>query len=74
MIPQTAAVLLAAGSGTRVGSSVNKVLLPVDGIPILARSVRTVLDVEGVHRIVLVIRPEDREAVRETVGPAPRRP
>lgn len=44
-------------------------LLPVDGIPILARSVRTVLEVVGVHRIVLVVRPEDREAVTEAVAP-----
>ncbi len=69
MSPQAAAVLLAAGSGTRLGSSVNKVLLPVGGIPILARSVRTVLEVVGVHRIVLVVRPEDRDAVSEAVSP-----
>jgi 2-C-methyl-D-erythritol 4-phosphate cytidylyltransferase len=67
--PRAAAVLLAAGSGSRAGSSLNKVLLPVDGIPILARSVRTVLEVRGVHRIVLVVRPEDREAVRTAVAP-----
>jgi 2-C-methyl-D-erythritol 4-phosphate cytidylyltransferase len=66
---RAAAVLLAAGSGTRLGSSVNKVLLPVAGIPILARSVRTVLEVLGVHRIVLVVRPEDREAVSDAVAP-----
>ena len=67
--PRTAAVLLAAGSGTRVGAETNKVLLPLGGVPILARSVRTVLDVEGVHRIVLVVRPEDREAVSDAVAP-----
>jgi 2-C-methyl-D-erythritol 4-phosphate cytidylyltransferase len=72
--PRTAAVVLAAGSGTRLGARdgeepLNKVLLPLDGIPILARSVRTVLEVVGVHRIVLVVRPEDREAVRQAVAP-----
>ena len=67
--PHAAAVLLAAGSGTRLGSPVNKVLLPVDGIPMLARSVRTVLEVVGVHRIVLVVRREDREAVSDAVAP-----
>lgn len=66
---RAAAVILAAGSGTRVGSSVNKVLLPVGGVAILARSVRTVLQVRGVHRIVLVVRPEDRDEVRDAVGP-----
>jgi 2-C-methyl-D-erythritol 4-phosphate cytidylyltransferase len=67
--PRAAAVLLAAGSGSRVGAEVNKVLLEVDGIPILARSVRTILEVVGVHRIVLVVRPDDRGAVREAVAP-----
>jgi 2-C-methyl-D-erythritol 4-phosphate cytidylyltransferase len=69
MSTQAAAVILAAGSGTRVGSPVNKVLLPIGGIPILARSVRTVLEVTGVHRIVLVVRPADREAVSDAVSP-----
>jgi 2-C-methyl-D-erythritol 4-phosphate cytidylyltransferase len=67
--PRAAAVLLAAGNGTRVGAELNKVLLPVAGIPILARSVRTVLEVTGVHRLVLVVRPEDRDAVGEAVSP-----
>jgi 2-C-methyl-D-erythritol 4-phosphate cytidylyltransferase len=67
--PRTAAVVLAAGSGTRVGSGVNKVLLPLLGVPILARSVRTVLDVPGLHRVVLVVRREDREAVAAAVSP-----
>jgi 2-C-methyl-D-erythritol 4-phosphate cytidylyltransferase len=62
-------VILAAGSGTRVGAETNKVLLPLDGVPILARSVRTVLDVAGVHRIVLVVRPEDRDEVSEALAP-----
>jgi len=66
---RAAAVVVAAGAGTRVGSPVNKVLLPLGGIPMLARSVRTVLEVVGVHRIVLVVRPEDREAVHEAVAP-----
>lgn len=66
---RSAAVLLAAGSGTRVGSAMNKVLMPVDGVPMLARSVCTVLEVRGVHRIVLVVRPAEREAVGEAVGP-----
>jgi 2-C-methyl-D-erythritol 4-phosphate cytidylyltransferase len=68
-LPRTAAVVLAAGSGTRLGAETNKVLLPLSGVPVLARSVRTVLDVEGVHRIVLVVRPEDRDEVAEAVAP-----
>ncbi len=71
---RAAAVLLAAGAGVRVGAvqedrPVNKVLVPLDGVPILARSVRTVLDVAAVQRVVLVVRPEDRDAVAEAVAP-----
>lgn len=68
-VPRAAAVLLAAGSGTRVGHERNKVLLPVLGVPVLAHSVRTVLDVEGVTRVVLVCRPEDRDEVHDAVSP-----
>jgi 2-C-methyl-D-erythritol 4-phosphate cytidylyltransferase len=66
---RTAAVLLAAGSGTRVGADRNKVLLDLVGLPVLVWSVRTVLAVDGVHRVVLVVRPEDAEAVRDAVAP-----
>ncbi len=66
---RAAAVILAAGSGTRVGAATNKVLLPLDGLPLLVWSVRTVLEVHAVHRVVLVVRPGDREAVTEVVTP-----
>ena len=65
---RAAAVILAAGAGSRVGAAANKVLLPLGGMAMLAHSVRTVLDVAGVHRIVLVVRPEDRAAVRDAVA------
>lgn len=64
-----AIVLLAAGSGRRVGSGTNKVLLPLNGVPVLAHSVRAALGTNGVHRIVVVIRPEDRAEVATALGP-----
>lgn len=69
MSARAAAVVLAAGSGTRVGAGTNKVLLDLDGVPVLARSVRTVLDVPDVHRVVLVCRPDEVDDVREAVAP-----
>jgi 2-C-methyl-D-erythritol 4-phosphate cytidylyltransferase len=66
---RAAIVLLAAGSGRRVGAAQNKVLLPLDGVPVLAHSVRTALGVEGVHRLVVVLRPEDRVAVSAALAP-----
>lgn len=65
----TAIVLLAAGAGRRVGAGTNKVLLGLDGVPVLAHSVRTALGVDGVHRIVVVVRPEDRDEIAAALGP-----
>ena len=67
--PRAAVVILAGGSGTRVGAGVNKVLLPLGTLPVLVHSLRTALHVAGVHRLVVVVRPEDRTAVTEAVQP-----
>jgi 2-C-methyl-D-erythritol 4-phosphate cytidylyltransferase len=66
---RAAVVVLAAGSGTRVGAEVNKVLLPVGGVPVVARSVRTACSVPGVERLVLVVRDGDQDACRRAVEP-----
>ena len=65
----TAVVILAAGSGSRVGAAVNKVLLPLRGVPVLAWSVRDALTLPDVRRLVLVVRAEDRSAVEAAVAP-----
>jgi 2-C-methyl-D-erythritol 4-phosphate cytidylyltransferase len=65
----TAVVILAAGSGSRVGAEVNKVLLPLRDAPVLAWSVRAALALPDVRRLVLVVRPEDRAAVEDAVAP-----
>ncbi|HEX2895126.1 MAG TPA: 2-C-methyl-D-erythritol 4-phosphate cytidylyltransferase [Marmoricola sp.] len=69
MSARAAIVLLAAGSGRRVGADRNKVLLPLDGRPVLAHSVRTALDVDGAYRVVVVVRAEDRDEVAEALAP-----
>lgn len=68
-LPRAAIVLVAAGSGSRVGADRNKVLLPLDGIPVLAHSVRTALEVDGVHRVVVVVRHADRGDVADAIAP-----
>lgn len=65
----TAIVILAAGSGSRVGAEVNKVLLPLRDVPVLVWSVRDALALPDVRRLVLVVRPEDRAAVEAAVAP-----
>lgn len=64
-----AVVIVAAGSGTRVGAAVNKVLLPLGDRPVLAWSVRDALAADDVRRIVVVIRPADRSAVADALAP-----
>ena len=65
--PRTAVVLVAAGSGTRVGSTTNKVLLPLLGTPVLAWSLRTVSALAYVDRLVVVVRREDADVVERLV-------
>ena len=64
-----AVVILAAGSGTRVGAGVNKVLLTLDGASVLAHSLRTALAVGDVARVVVVVRPGDEPSVAAEVEP-----
>lgn len=56
----TAAILLAGGSGLRVGSTINKVYLEVGGQPLLSYPLVTMDRCEHVGKVVLVARPEDR--------------
>ena len=58
-------MLLAAGSGSRVGADRNKVLLTVQGLPVLAHSLRTVGRVGGVAGLVVVARAGEEDAVSE---------
>lgn len=52
-----AAVVLAGGSGTRLGAGRNKVLLDLAGEPLLRHSVRTAASVTDVRVVVVVVRP-----------------
>jgi len=68
-VSRVAVVVLAAGSGTRVGGAVNKVLLPIAGVPVVVRSLRSARAAAGVRRVVLVVRAGDEDAVRRAVEP-----
>lgn len=69
MSSRSAVVVLGAGAGRRVGAGTNKVLLELDGIPVLVHGVRTAMELDAVHRIVVVVRPEDRDAVTAALTP-----
>jgi 2-C-methyl-D-erythritol 4-phosphate cytidylyltransferase len=60
-----AGIVLAAGSGTRVGNSRNKVYLPLAGRRIVTWSLELFGKIPGIGRLVLVVRDEDRELAGE---------
>jgi 2-C-methyl-D-erythritol 4-phosphate cytidylyltransferase len=60
-----AGIVLAAGSGTRVGNSRNKVYLPLAGRRIVTWSLELFRRIPGIGRLVLVVRDEDRELAAE---------
>jgi len=63
-----AGVVLAGGSGSRVGAVANKVYLPVAGRPLLAWALAAFAAAPSVRRLVLVARPADLEAARDAAG------
>jgi len=67
--PDTTALVLAAGQGTRMKSDLAKVLHPMAGRPLLAHMLSTLEDL-GVGCVLVVIG-HQRERVRETFATAP---
>lgn len=65
----SAVVILAAGTGSRVGAEVNKVLLPLGDRPVLVWSVSAALALQDVRRVLLVVRPGEQEVVADAVSP-----
>jgi len=63
-------VVLAGGSGTRVGAGQNKVYLPLGGRPVVSWSLSWADLVPEVGRVVLVIRPQDQQQAKEAVAAA----
>jgi 2-C-methyl-D-erythritol 4-phosphate cytidylyltransferase len=63
-------VVLAAGSGTRLGGGVNKVYLSLDGKPVIAWSLEWAARVPEIGRIVMVIRPEDERLAAQAIAAA----
>jgi 2-C-methyl-D-erythritol 4-phosphate cytidylyltransferase len=60
-----AGIVLAAGAGTRVGNSRNKVYLPLAGRRVVTWSLELFRRIPGIGRLVLVVRDDDRELAAE---------
>jgi 2-C-methyl-D-erythritol 4-phosphate cytidylyltransferase len=67
---KTEGIVVAAGSGTRMGSAIKKQYLPLCGEPILVRTLQTLVQVDAVERLILVVAEEDMEYVRDLVDAA----
>ncbi|HEX5401368.1 MAG TPA: IspD/TarI family cytidylyltransferase [Pseudonocardiaceae bacterium] len=63
-----AGVVLASGSGTRVGGEVNKVFLPLAGRRVVAWSLAALAKVTDIGLLVLVIRQQDSDLVAEVLA------
>ena len=64
-VPVAAAVVLAGGGGSRFGGAYNKVYLPLAGRRVVSWSLTVMSQVPQVGRIVLTVRPQDRELAEE---------
>lgn len=63
-----AVVIVAAGSGTRLGGDRPKQYVSLAGVPILHRSITAFLRHDGVTRLVTVIRPGDEALYAEALA------
>lgn len=61
---EVSAIVLAAGSGRRMGAGENKMFLPLSGKPILAHTLRLFQHIPDVGELVIVVRPEEEQRVR----------
>jgi len=65
---RVAVVLLAAGSGSRLGQDVNKVFAPLAGRPVLSWSLGQAAQVPTVSQIVITIAERDRELTEQLLA------
>ncbi|WP_158848248.1 2-C-methyl-D-erythritol 4-phosphate cytidylyltransferase [Saccharothrix deserti] len=59
----------AAGRGERLGYGMPKALVPVDGVPLLVRAVRGLLDSGCVQHVVIAAPPSDVDIVNTVTAP-----
>src|SRR5919112_6253775 len=63
-----AAIIVAAGRGSRVGGAIPKQFRPLDGKSVLARTLQVFLSHGGIAQVQPVIHPEDGDLFEATRG------
>jgi 2-C-methyl-D-erythritol 4-phosphate cytidylyltransferase len=64
------ALIPAAGGGTRMGTAGSKLLAPLGGVPLLARTLLAFERAAAVDDIVLAVRPGDQASIEELIAGA----
>jgi 2-C-methyl-D-erythritol 4-phosphate cytidylyltransferase len=72
MTENAALIVVAAGTGERLGHSVHKALVPVAGRPMVEHGLRRLLARDELDPVVLVGHPDDRQPLGALVGGLPR--
>ena len=62
--PRTAAIIVSAGSSTRMGTKTSKQFLKVNGMPVLAHTLLAFQKARCIDEIVVVARAEDKDLVQ----------
>ncbi len=65
--PKAAAVIVAAGSGTRMNAATNKQFILIDDVPVLAHTLTRFQLAESIDEIIIVTRQEDILTVSDIV-------
>ncbi len=65
--PTATAIIVAAGSGKRMGSGTNKQFILIDGIPVLAHTLLQFSKAEAIDSIIVVTKPESILMVSDLV-------
>ncbi len=65
----TAAIVVAAGQGVRLGAGVPKALALVGGVPLVVHAVRTLLETPGLDIVVVAAPQAELTAMQELCGP-----
>ena len=64
------ALVAAAGQGTRLGAPIPKAYVELDGVPLLARSVRLLLDSGRVDEVIVLVSPDMEDTAARVLADA----
>jgi 2-C-methyl-D-erythritol 4-phosphate cytidylyltransferase len=68
-MPKFSVIVVAAGKGERFGGKENKIFAQLDGQPLFIRALQLFVNREDVCQTILVVAPEDAEAMKTKFGP-----